>query len=163
MIGSFLELLTYLAKAEVNFVIIGGFASVVHGCTNVTQDIDLCCDFSPANLMRLQEALASLNPVHRMTTKKIKLELTEENCKSLKNLYLDTDLGQLDCLGYVKGVGGYGQAIKVSEKIEIDGKVFNILNIEALIESKQAMNRPHDQQTIIELKALKENNKSNRE
>ena len=38
--------------------------------------------------------------------------------------------------------------------------VLNILNIEALIESKKAMNRPHDQQTIIELKALNEKKKS---
>ena len=51
------------------------------------------------------------------------------------------------------------RAVKVSEKIEIDEIVFNILNIEALIESKKAMNRPHDQQTIIELKALNEKKK----
>ncbi|MBW8015601.1 MAG: nucleotidyltransferase [Planctomycetes bacterium] len=156
MIGRFLELLTCLADSEVDFVIIGGFASAAHGCTNVTQDIDICCDFSPTNLMRLQKALADLNPVHRMTSKKVKLELTEDNCKSLKNLYLDTELGQLDCLGYVKGVGGYRQAVKVSEKIEIEGKVFNILNIDALIESKKTMNRPRDLQTVIELKVLKD-------
>jgi hypothetical protein len=159
MIEKFLELLTSLTKSEVNFVIIGGFASVAHGCTNVTQDIDICCDFSPTNLMRLQKALIGLNPVHRMTAQKVKLKLTEDNCKSVKNLYIDTDLGQLDCLGYVKGVGDYHQAAKVSEKIEIDEIVFNILNIEALIESKKAMNRPHDQQTIIELKALNEKKK----
>ena len=159
MIGNFLELLSCLAEGEVNFVIIGGYASAAHGCTNVTEDIDICCDFSTPNLMRLQKALDGLNPVHRMTAKKIKLNLTEENCKNLKNLYLDTDLGQLDCLGYVKGVGGYNKAVKASEKIEIEGKIFRILNIDALIESKKAMNRPSDRQTIIELKALNEKNK----
>ena len=156
MIGNFLELLSILENSKVDFVIVGGFASVAHGCTNVTQDIDICCDFSSANLMRLQKALDELNPVHRMTPKKIKLGLTENTCSSFENLYLDTDLGQLDCLGFIKGVGNYHQTLEKSDKIEIDGKMFNILNIAALIESKTAMNRPHDQQTIIELKALNE-------
>ena len=93
---NFLDLLKLLRKANVNFVIIGGFASAAHGCTNVTQDIDICCDFSTANLLRLQQALADINPVHRMAAKKLKLELTEDNCGNFNNLYLDTDLGQLD-------------------------------------------------------------------
>ncbi|MCF7955006.1 MAG: nucleotidyltransferase [Phycisphaerae bacterium] len=159
MIGKFLELLTYLADSKVDFIIIGGFASAAHGCTTVTQDIDICCDFSPPNLMRLQTALTGLNPVHRMTSKKVMLQLTQENCKSLKNLYLDTDLGQLDCLGHVTGVGDYHQLLRASEKIKIEGKVFNVLNIDALIESKNAINRPRDQQTIVELKALNEKKK----
>lgn len=158
MMDNFLYLLKLLSNANVNFVIIGGFASAAHGCTNVTQDIDICCDFSTANLLRLQEALDGINPVHRMTAKKIKLELTEDNCNNFNNLYLDTDLGQLDCLRYVNGVGDYDKAIGMSDKIEIEEDMLNILNIEALIESKKAMNRPHDQQTIIELKALKEKN-----
>lgn len=158
MMDNFLHLLKLLSNANVNYVIIGGFASAAHGCTNVTQDIDICCDFSTANLLRLQKALDGINPVHRMTAKKIKLELTEDNCSNFNNLYLDTDLGQLDCLRYVNGIGDYDKAIGMSDKIEIEEDMLNILNIEALIESKKAMNRPHDQQTIIELKALKEKN-----
>ena len=158
MMDNFLHLLKLLSNANVNYVIIGGFASAAHGCTNVTQDIDVCCNFSTANLLRLQKALDGINPVHRMTAKKIKLELTEDNCSNFNNLYLDTDLGQLDCLRYVNGIGDYDKAIGMSDKIEIEEDMLNILNIEALIESKKAMNRPHDQQTIIELKALKEKN-----
>jgi hypothetical protein len=44
-------LLECLVHAGVDFVIVGGYAGVVHGCTYVTQDIDICCDFSPANLL----------------------------------------------------------------------------------------------------------------
>jgi len=63
----FLNLLQRLVRARVEFVIVGGYAGVVHGCTYVTQDVDICCGFSPANLLALQEAVSDLHPVHRMT------------------------------------------------------------------------------------------------
>jgi hypothetical protein len=55
--SDFLNLLERLVKAGVDFVIVGGFAGVVHGCTYVTQDVDICCDFSAANLLALQKAM----------------------------------------------------------------------------------------------------------
>jgi hypothetical protein len=61
------DLLERLARAGVDFVIVGGYAGVVHGCTYLTQDVDICCDFSARNLLALQRAIADLHPVHRMT------------------------------------------------------------------------------------------------
>jgi len=52
--SDFLNLLERLVRAGVDFVVIGGFAGVVHGCTYVTQDIDICCDFSPATLLAVR-------------------------------------------------------------------------------------------------------------
>jgi len=49
MKDGFLKLIERLAKGGVKFVLVGGFAGVVHGCTYVTQDIDICCDFSADN------------------------------------------------------------------------------------------------------------------
>ena len=68
-----------LVTNGVDFVLIGGFAGVVHGYTYVTQDIDICCDFSTANLFALQRAIADLDPVHRMTPKRQKLKLLEDD------------------------------------------------------------------------------------
>ena len=53
----FFGLLKRLKEADVDFVIVGGFAGVVYGCTYVTQDIDICCDFSADNLLALQKAI----------------------------------------------------------------------------------------------------------
>ena len=101
--ADFESLLKRLIQHHVDFVIVGGYAAVAHGISYLTQDIDVCCSFEPANLLRLQQALADLHPVHRMTPQRIPLELTLESCQNLKNLYLDTDLGQLDCLGSISG------------------------------------------------------------
>ena len=42
-----------------------------------------------------------------MTPQRWPLQVTPEFCRGLKNLHLDTDLGQLDCLGAVLGIGEY--------------------------------------------------------
>jgi hypothetical protein len=101
------KMLVNLAHGGVEFVLVGGYAAVAHGVTLVTQDVDICCRFSKENLFRLQEVLAGLHPRHRMTPQKLPLELTDELCARLTNLYLETDLCMLDCLGEVKGVGGF--------------------------------------------------------
>ncbi|MBN1787030.1 MAG: hypothetical protein JW806_01395 [Sedimentisphaerales bacterium] len=155
MKDDFFILLQKLAQNNVEFVLIGGFAGITHGCNYVTQDIDICLDFDKQNLLKMQKALADINPVHRMTPNKLKLQLTEENCQQYKNLYLDTDLGQLDCISFVKGVGNYQQAKDKSISIETDSLKIQVLDIDALIEAKKTMNRQKDKQAVIELETIK--------
>ena len=159
MSKSFITLLELLAKNDVEFVIVGGFAGVVHGCTYVTQDVDICCEFSPANLKKLQKALENVHPVHRMTPNRLKFKLNDENAGQFKNLYLDTDIGQLDCLSFVDGVGDFKAAKQKSRLIEVEDVKIRVLNIEALIEAKKAMNRPRDRQMLEQLKKIKPKNK----
>jgi hypothetical protein len=156
MTGDFIELLERLVRAEVDFVIVGGFAGTVYGCTMVTQDVDICCDFSPANLLALQKAIANVHPVHRTMPGRKELELTERNCRSFKNLCLDTDIGRLDCFGSIGGVGDYQKVKEKSVMMETGGVRLQVLSLDALIESKRAMNRPRDIQAITELEAIRE-------
>jgi hypothetical protein len=151
----FIKLLERLVDAGVEFVLVGGFAGVVHGCTYVTQDIDICCDFSQANLLALQKTLSDLKPVHRMTPGRLKLELTKKNCTDFKDLYLDTKIGQLDCLSVIDGVGDYTQVKKESRIIKIGKIKIHVLDIDALIKSKKTLNHPRDRQAIIQLEAIK--------
>jgi len=150
-----LTLLQHLANAGVDFVIVGGYAGVVHGCSYVTQDIDICCLFAPANLLALQHVLADLHPVHRMTPSRKPLNLTAENAAQFANLYLDTDLGRLDCLSEIAGLGDYTRVKQASETIEVGGTPLRILSIDALILAKKAMNRPRDHEAIRQLEAIK--------
>ena len=155
MSQTYIDLLTRLVKAQVRFVLIGGYACIVHGGTQTTEDVDVCCDFAPDNLLRLQQALADLNPVHRMTPQRLPLSLTAENCQNLKNLYLDTDLGQLDCISEVQGLGDFSQIGQLSEAIEVDQMQIKVLSRDALIQSKKAMDRPRDREAVRQLEAIK--------
>src|SRR4051794_20131881 len=98
-------ILSRLIAGGVEFVIVGGIAAVAHGATVTTFDVDVCCPFSKDNLLRLQAALADSHPLHRMTPQKLPLQITPDNAGMLRNLYLLTDFGVLDCLGEIAGVG----------------------------------------------------------
>ncbi len=154
------ELTRRLIAAKVEFVLVGGFAAVAHGVTLVTRDVDICCRFSEDNLMRIQSAFQDLHTVHR-TRPDIPLNLTPEQCASLKNLYLKTDLGIVDCLGEVLGVGGFADVLKNSIEIELPAGTCRILDIDALIRAKQAMNRDHDRLTVKFLNQIKNEQKNN--
>ena len=149
------DIIIRLLQADVDFVLVGGLAAVTHGSSMATQDIDICCDFSASNLLCLQSALEGLNPVHRMAAKRLPLQLTEDNCSDLKNLYLDTDIGQLDCLGEILGIGNFQTVRQHSEIIKVDGHSCRILRIEALINAKKAMGRPKDIETIQQLEVIR--------
>ena len=63
------ELLKILLENNIDFVLIGGFAAVVHGSTLVTQDLDICTAITNDNVSKLRNALKNLNPRHRMNPK----------------------------------------------------------------------------------------------
>jgi len=149
------ELTRRLIEAQVEFVLVGGFAAIAHGVVRATLDVDICCRFSADNLMRIQRAVADLHPVHRPRTD-LPLKLTSAQCSSLKNLYLKTDLGILDCLDEIKAVGEYDEVLKRSVELELPIGKCRVIDIDALITAKEAMNRDHDRITVKELKELKQ-------
>lgn len=150
------RMLATLARSGVEFVLVGGYAAVAHGVSLVTQDVDICCRFSKENLLRLQAALADLHPRHRMTPQKLALELTDELCARLENLYLETDLCLLDCLSEVKGVGGFEKVLGHSIELVFPEGKFRVLDLDALIHAKEAMDRPQDRLALTQLRAIQE-------
>jgi hypothetical protein len=152
--GDLQGLLDRLIEHGVDFVVIGGYAAVAHGSPMMTVDVDICCDMSPANLLRLQGAIDDLHPVHRMVPERRPLALTKRSCEGLRNLYLDTDWGQLDCLGEVTGLGGYDAVKPQSILVDLESGACRILSLAALIKAKEAMGEPKDQQAVAYLKAI---------
>jgi hypothetical protein len=147
------QLLARLLQAEVEFVLVGGLAAAIHGSSLNTRDVDICIRLSAENLMRIQSAVADLHPVHR-TRPDIPLSLTPEDCSRFKNLYLKTDLGIIDCLGEVRAVGDYEEALRHSIVLKLPIGQCRILDIETLIKAKEAMARPHDLIAVQHLKAV---------
>lgn len=157
------EILKRLIDAKVEFSVIGGQASRHYGVTLVTEDLDICARFTPENLRRVEAAVKDLHPRHRLTANKLPLELTDELCRSLKNIYLTTDLGILDCLSQVAGVGDFDAVLQQSLLKEFPIGRCYILKIDALIQAKQAVGRPHDLISVAQLKAIKEKTEQQKE
>ena len=153
-------LLKRLQDHQVEFVVIGGVCGIMHGVTLVTTDLDVCCRFVPTNLYRIQAAVKDLHPYHRLAANKLPLELTDELCSRLKNLYLQTDLGKLDCLGEVAGVGAYDAALANSVVFRLSYGDFRVLNLDAAIASKEAVGRPRDLEAAKQMRAIRERQSS---
>ena len=149
-------LLTRLKDSGLEFVVIGGVCVVFHGAALATFHLDICCPFGEENVRRIESAVQDLNPVHRLTANKLSLELTRSNFGVLKNLYLQTDLGKLDCLGEVAGIGNFESVIKQSVVASFSYGQFRFLSLEALITAKQAVGRDRDLDAVRRLLAIKE-------
>jgi hypothetical protein len=153
---SLAEILKRLHDAKVEFSLIGGLASRHYGVTLVTEDVDICAQFTPENLRRIESAFRDFHPRHRLTANKLPLELTDELCHSLKKICLTTDLGILDCLSQDAGVGDFDAVLKQSELKEFPFGRCYILKIDALIQAKKAVGRPPDLITVGQLQIIQE-------
>jgi hypothetical protein len=149
-------LLTRLKDGGLNFVVIGGVCAVFHGAPVATFDLDICCRFDLENVRRIAAAMRDVHPVHRLTANKLPLDATESAFPDLKNLYLQTDLGKLDCLGEVAGLGGFDEVLKKSVIARFSYGDFRFLSLDALIAAKQAAGRERDMSAIRHLRAIKE-------
>src|SRR5262249_51164131 len=78
---------------------------------------------------------------HRETPQQLPFSVQADFPRGLKNLYLRTDWGVLDCLAEVKGVGDYAVVLRRSLLVELPIGPSRILDLEALIEAKNALDR----------------------
>lgn len=150
------QLIERLCDADIEFVIVGGFAGVLHGSTLVTRDLDVCTVLSPENITKLRETFRDLQPKHRFTTQKFSFLDNPEPGVALNNRYLETDLGPVDLLGSIKGVGEFEAVRAESIEIELFGRSCRVLSVEGLIRAKQAIGRDKDLIAVKELRAIQE-------
>ena len=149
-----LKLLEILSHARVEFVLVGGAAAYAHGSSMMTQDLDVCGNLSKGNIQRLAEALKPYHPKHRISKAQPAFTPEQAGKDSFKNIYLTTDIGQVDFLGTVKGVGDYEAVRDASEDLSMGDFSFKILSISKLIEAKEAMGRPRDIETAAILREI---------
>lgn len=153
---NFKALLQALHKADVKFVVVGAYAAVLQGHAAVTQDLDICYERSPDNLKRLTVALQPYHPRLRGTPAGLPFSLDSKTLQSGINFTLTTDLGDLDLLGELSGVGQFARVSDGAETVLIFRMPCKVANLSILIESKRAAGRPKDLSALPELEALKE-------
>lgn len=146
------RLVELLLVNNVDFVLIGGFAAILHGASMMTEDLDVCIPFNIENCEKLLEALKNIHPMPR--PKRFPLNRTAQRLSELKNLYLDTDLGPIDFLGSVANLGSFENLKTHIMEIDLYGHKVKILKIESLIASKKTLGRPKDKQVIFQLMAI---------
>ena len=153
---NFKAALTALNESAVNFIVVGAYAAVLHGSVQVTQDIDICYERSPDNLKRLAAALAPYHPRLRGISSELPFVLDERTLKQGMNFTFRTEVGDIDLLGELSGVGQFSELARDAVSIELYGMRIRVASLDALIRSKRAAGRGKDLAALPELEALKE-------
>jgi predicted nucleotidyltransferase len=145
-----------LAGGGIRFVIVGGVAATVHGSSYITDDLDICYARDKTNLALLAEALAPLNPRLRGAPAELPFKWDAETLRMGLNFTLRTDLGDLDLLGEIIGIGPYEQVQEAAIKVMLFGVECSVISLEKLITAKRAAGRPKDKLILPELEAMLE-------
>lgn len=152
----FEEIIKALVAAKVRFVVIGGVAATIQGSARFTNDIDICYDTADDNVERLVALLIGWNAYLRGVERGLPFVLDAHAFRITPIMTLTTDVGSIDVLDVVPGVGDYAAAVKQSEVVEIGKMEFRSLTLDALIASKRAVRRPKDVEQLLELEAMRE-------
>lgn len=149
---NFAELIRCLSGEGVECVVVGGLAVIAHGHIRATIDLDICYARTPENLERLVRALSPFQPKLRGAPPELPFFWDVQTLRNGLNFTLTTTIGDIDVLGEITGLGGYGEIALRSETIELYGANIRILSLADLIRSKAAAGRAKD---LVDLEALR--------
>jgi predicted nucleotidyltransferase len=148
-------LLKRLLDHNVDFVLAGGLACVVHGSPLVTQDVDICVFFDDLQIAKLREALKDLDPKFRMNPN-FKPSFLDHPKRSneLKNIYLETSLGILDMMSELQPIGDFQAVSRRAVTVRLYGHDCKVVSLEDLISIKEMMSRPKDKEALLHLREI---------
>lgn len=143
----FLELIDALEKAEVDYVLIGGFAVILYGMPRLTQDIDLFLHNDVENIRRLQDALFKVFQDDSIW------EITMDELDRYPVIrYGSPDGFSVDLIVKIGTTFGYDDL--EYDLIEVEGSRVRVATAETLYRLKEGTLRPIDQNDTIFLAEL---------
>ena len=149
-----IALLDALLEAEVEFVVIGGLAAVLHGAPLVTADIDIVHRKTPENVARLLPVLLGLRARARGDSRN--LPPTSSALMGRGHILLDSDLGPVDVLCEIGDGQDYDWLLPRSEELSRGARRVRIVTLPTLIALKTAAGRIKDRMAIPVLVATLE-------
>lgn len=150
------KVLPILNQAQVEYVVIGGVAMVAHGSARATFDIDLCYKRTKENIKKLCDALEPFHPRLRGAPKNLPFHFDPRTVAAGFNFTLSTDLGDIDLLGEVAGLGFYDAVFNSSEAKDLEKTSCRVLSLEGLFRAKNAAGRNKDIEALKEIRSLQE-------
>jgi hypothetical protein len=149
-------MLQVLEEYGVRFILIGGFAAVIHGSPYVTTDIDVVPEGSLDNLSRLSAALRAMN-ARVWTASEPEGVPFDHDAASIMNVRvwdLVTDLGRLDLTFEPTGTSGYEDLARGAIRLEILGAHVDVAALADIVRSKEAAGREKDRLVLPVLRRL---------
>lgn len=144
-LGSLLQVCSLLNKHGAHYLVIGGYACILHGLVRTTEDVDILIEENEENYLRVRDALAELSD-HAAK------ELTVQDF--VDNLVLKVaDVVEVDVSRRAWKVD-YASAVRDAKRRTIEGIEVPFLDIPNLILSKETY-REKDLADRVQLERLK--------
>jgi predicted nucleotidyltransferase len=148
------RILGLLTARGVDFVLIGGYAAVLHGSPRVTRDLDLCYATDTPNLEALGMVLTELHARPAGADGQLPFVADERALARVELLTLETDAGRLDLMTAPAGSPGYERLRSNAARYDIGGFLVKVAEIDDLLSMKSAAGRPKDLADVAELEAI---------
>lgn len=149
---SYRRILELLDQHGVEFVVVGGVAAVLQGAPITTFDIDMLVKLDDANAEKLVSVLRELEAKFREQPQAD--PPTKRDILAGGHLLLLTNCGPLDVLGFIGDQEKYEDFENKIETINVGDVSVQVLELDELINQKQALGRPKDQATLGVLKSV---------
>lgn len=148
-------ILEVLARHDVAYVLIGGFAAVVYGSPFPTNDVDITPSAAGDNLARLSAALTELDArVRAEGHEPMPFEHDADSLVAAAVWNLTTCFGDLDITFTPSGTRGYDDLRRDAVEIDIRGAPVLLASLADIVRSKAAANRDKDRRALPVLREL---------
>jgi hypothetical protein len=139
-----------LQNNKVKYIMVGGYATNLHGFARYTGDIDMWIEDTLANRQHLRAAFIECGMGDYFMLE------TMQFVPGWTDFQLNNGL-RLDIMISMKGLEGYSfdECLKMASIADIDDVNVPFLHINQLIDNKKAVNRPKDQIDVIELEKIR--------
>ena len=144
--GPLLKICALLNEVAAQYIVIGGYACVLHGYIRTTKDVDVLIPEDEENFLKVRDALGRLEDGAAR-------ELTLEDFKNYLVLTVNDEV-QVDVSRQAWKVN-FEDALPSVETRTIEGITIPFLGIDRLLDSKSTY-RAQDQVDCAELRAIKQ-------
>ncbi len=149
-------LLGVLVDHGVRFVVVGGFAAVVHGSPLPTYDVDITPERGRPNLTKLATALRALDARIRVENEPegVVFDPHPDLLLGITVLNLVTRFGELDLVLQPAGDLSFDDLSAEAVHVVLEDLALDIASLAHVIASKTAANRAKDRAALPVLRAL---------
>jgi len=142
------DFLRELLKAEVKFILVGGYAIIYHGYVRVTGDMDIWLEPDNNNKEKLLVILEKLDFANESIKIIKKLDFTQ-----MVAFHFGNPPEKIDFLTKMTGIN-FNDAMQHSEKLALDNYNIPVLRLDDLIINKLLSNRAKDKADVEELQKI---------
>lgn len=144
----FTEFILALNDAQVEYMLVGGYAVIFHGYNRTTGDLDIWVNPTPSNYHRLQKAFAAFG----MSL----FDMTEERFMTTEQYDVFTFGRPPVCIEILTAIKGlrFEETYSNSSLQKFDDVVVRMIDIRDLITAKKAANRHKDKDDLEHLENI---------